>query len=64
MVQVLLGDEVVAAVHHDPLLAEDVLLLLGVHDVLLLQALQGVRLSFLLGNLKRVFSVKQRTVVT
>ena len=38
-----LCNELVVAGHHDPLLAVDVLLLLRLHDVLLLQALQGER---------------------
>ena len=36
------GYEVVSARHQDVLLTEDVLLLLGLHDVLLLQTLEGV----------------------
>ena len=40
------------AVHHDPLLRVDVLLLLRVNNVLLLQALQSIRLALLLGDLQ------------
>lgn len=35
------GDEGVVDGHHDPLLRVDVLLLLRLHDVLLLEALEG-----------------------
>jgi hypothetical protein len=42
------------AVHHDPLLAEDVLLLLRVHDVLLLQTLEGVSLALLFRDLRKL----------
>ena len=46
-------DELMLAVHHDPFLAEDVLLLLRVHDVLLLQTLEGVSLTLLLCDLQK-----------
>ena len=43
--------EVALAAHHDLLLAEDVLLLLRLHDVLLLQALQRERQRWVFGVL-------------
>ena len=52
----------VAAVHHDPLFPDDVLLLLGVRDLPLLDALQGERLAILLRDLKQIATNEQQAV--
>ena len=53
-----LGYEDVSAGHEDVLLAEDVLLLLGLHDVLLLQTLEGVGHAGLLPALDQLHPPK------
>ena len=50
--------EVVSARHQDVLLAEHVLLLLGLHDVLLLETLQSVRHAGLLTALDQLHTAK------
>ena len=52
------GYEVVSARHQDVLLTEDVLLLLGLHDVLLLQTLEGVGHARLLATLDQLHPAK------
>ena len=52
------GYEVVSARHQDVLLTEHVLLLLGLHDVLLLQTLEGVGHARLLATLDQLHPAK------
>ena len=50
----ILCDELMVAGHHNPLLGEHVLLLLRLHDVLLLQTFEGVRLALVLGEVDQL----------